>query len=54
MIENRQCFKSKDENNNSKKGFRSNTSKIVKWPNILNKRLKTNKIPNRVIGKMLT
>lgn len=44
MIENRLFFRNKDENKNNKKEFKSNTSKIAKWQNILNKKLKMNKI----------
>lgn len=44
MIENRLFFRNKDENKSNKKEFKSNTSKIVKWPNILNRKLKINKI----------
>lgn len=38
MIENRLSLKNKDENKNNKKEFKSNTSKIAKWPNISNKK----------------
>lgn len=44
MIESKQFFRNKEENNSNKKEFRNNMKKIVRWLNIYNRKLKMNRI----------